>query len=321
LEQQSLSDILREYISVSKKNEDIELDLPCEAIPEIAAAIYSYTMSRQAQEKPTVFFDIGSGTIEGSVFLFRREAGLPIVEFYSGEVEPLGVEAIAKRCAISLNNQQIQSEILNELIFNADHLLQKIYEISLKIARPGVVGDKIANKIFIKETNSRVLVHEVEKQLSIVNEIDSKKLLSLILCQSLIHLLVARTVYVIKGKLPFYLKDLLEKKENLLVFLGGGGSQSSFFIDAIESTRTAFMQDYYIPLPNYELRNVPFASSFNMGVIPSSDFHRFLIAYGLSTNNAPEISGFPKQFPDINPPELKKFEPPMGKYNEEHDSI
>jgi molecular chaperone DnaK (HSP70) len=96
--------------------------IPCFAIPEIAAGVYSYTVSRQAEPGLYIFFDIGSGTIEGASFQFWRDNNeMPKVDFYSGEVEPLGVNALAKWVNNQLSDSKV--EIENDITQNSQKIL------------------------------------------------------------------------------------------------------------------------------------------------------------------------------------------------------
>lgn len=82
-------------------NEDQPLD--CFTTPEISAAVWSFLSSRQAVEKFYIVFDIGDGTADGASFRYWREDGEPQVDFYSGNVQPLGVTAFSQQVAKELN--------------------------------------------------------------------------------------------------------------------------------------------------------------------------------------------------------------------------
>ena len=56
----------------------------CHAIPEIAAAVRSFVVSRAAQPGLYIYFDIGGGTVDGVSFDFSRPDDEPSVHFYSG---------------------------------------------------------------------------------------------------------------------------------------------------------------------------------------------------------------------------------------------
>ena len=69
----------------------------CHALPEIAAAVQSFVMSREAQPGIYIYFDIGGGTMDGVAFQYSNRHGERRVNFYSGKVRALGVSAIASR--------------------------------------------------------------------------------------------------------------------------------------------------------------------------------------------------------------------------------
>jgi hypothetical protein len=65
------------------------------AVPEIAAAVQSFVMSREAVPGVYVYFDVGGGTVDGVAFNFLNDQGERRINFYSGKVEPLGIAALA----------------------------------------------------------------------------------------------------------------------------------------------------------------------------------------------------------------------------------
>ena len=67
------------------------------AVPEIAAAVHSFVMSRSATPGIYVYFDVGGGTVDGVAFNFRTEGGVKRVDFYSGKVAPIGLEVLKSR--------------------------------------------------------------------------------------------------------------------------------------------------------------------------------------------------------------------------------
>lgn len=75
----------------------------CHAVPEIGAEAWSFLNSREAQEGYYLFFDIGDGTMDGCAFHYERQQGEPQVEFYHGEVRPLGVRALSQALAAELD--------------------------------------------------------------------------------------------------------------------------------------------------------------------------------------------------------------------------
>jgi hypothetical protein len=80
--------------------------LDCFTTPEISAAVWSFLSERQAfAEKFYTVFDFGDGTLDGTAFRFWREGeGELKVDFYTGQVQPLGVTAFTQQTA-----QEIES--------------------------------------------------------------------------------------------------------------------------------------------------------------------------------------------------------------------
>ncbi|MEB3281409.1 MAG: hypothetical protein VKK42_21055 [Lyngbya sp.] len=280
-------------------------DIPCFAMPEIAAAVQSYTISRQAEPGTYIFFDIGSGTIEGASFRFWREPNMPpLVEFYSAEVEALGVNALAKK--IAAQSKVLELDLTRELIEDSQTLLSQVYSFSETLARPasktsdrrGGGGERVANKILVG--NSKVFVEDVELQLQKASNPETQKLLHLILAQNLIHREVATVIVGCQKKFPSY----FQQSPKLGIFLGGGGRNIEYYRETIESTYIAFGHKQ-ADIPVYQLKELPFPADFDLSRLqPNNLFHRFAIAYGLSVpeGEGPEIKGYPRQFPDAPPP-------------------
>lgn len=68
------------------------------AVPEIAAAVQSFVISREAVPDFYVYFDIGGGTVDGVAFKFLNPDGERRVHFYSGKVSPIGMSVIEAQC-------------------------------------------------------------------------------------------------------------------------------------------------------------------------------------------------------------------------------
>ncbi|MBD1871881.1 hypothetical protein H6F75_00150 [Nodosilinea sp. FACHB-131] len=100
----------------------------------------------------------------------------------------------------------------------------------------------------------------------------------------------------------------------LKVFLGGGGSQISFFRHGVESTYTDFGHQRSIPdLPPYKTDNVPEPEDLDLQNLDTSAFNRFSIAYGLSIAEG--------QFPEFDFPDDTDFPkpPPRPELNNHSD--
>jgi hypothetical protein len=96
-------------------NHDEPLD--CFTTPEISAGAWSLLNSREIRDgKFYTFFDFGDGTIDGAAFRFYRENdGEKRVDFYMGQVRPLGVTAFTQQTASEL---QTIPEIIHQVLLN-----------------------------------------------------------------------------------------------------------------------------------------------------------------------------------------------------------
>lgn len=86
----------------------------------------------------------------------------------------------------------------------------------------------------------------------------------------------------------------------LIVFVGGGGSRSTWYTDALASTYTAFQHDR-AGIPPYKMLQVPAPKDFAMEKTDTHDFNRYAISYGLSVpfGEGPDI-GLPSEFTIID---------------------
>ena len=71
--------------------------IDCHAVPEIAAAVQSFIISREALPGRYLYFDIGGGTVDGVAFDFISDDGERRVNFYSGKVASLGIAVALAR--------------------------------------------------------------------------------------------------------------------------------------------------------------------------------------------------------------------------------
>jgi len=85
---------LADYEAARTASRDHETD--CHAIPEIAAAVQSFIISREAVPGIYVYYDVGGGTVDGVAFDFINDDGERRINFYSGKVDPLGIAALLK---------------------------------------------------------------------------------------------------------------------------------------------------------------------------------------------------------------------------------
>lgn len=281
---------LDQYLNKLKANFDTS-EMPCFALPELAAAVYSYTFSREAKRGTYVFFDIGGGTMEGAAFRFYKDEGASKIDFLSGLVEPVGVNALAKK--VASDKKDLERKMEYSIIHNGKKIMDNIDEISMlykKSLKKLKQGDHVANKYGIP-------VSQVKASLKPKN-FNLYATQVLILAQSLIHRQVA-TVIQICGK-----KLAKEEMKNVVVFLGGGGMISNYYIDTIDSTYDAFGLKS-TNMPRYEMQTIPVPNDFNMRGLGGGHFHRFSIAYGLSLPDydAPEFT-LPTQHANAPPPPI-----------------
>jgi len=236
----------------------------CQPFPEIAAAVQAFVSSREARPSVYVFFDVGGGTLDGVAFNFRRDDGVPIVDFYSGAVEPLGVQAITEKICLLLAPESPSPELV-----------------------------------------ASTLVGETRKNFSCRDEFAGE-----------IRKLVGKTVMGAKKKdgrnwrqdliqasdipRPYYYPIKDKDIRPLVVFMGGGGCHSEFYCDAVASTYQEFKHGN-AGVPPYALTVVPKPDDMDLGAISEEDFHRFLIAYGLSIpyGEGAEVN-LPREFDDVD---------------------
>jgi hypothetical protein len=282
------------FTELNKCLDDIRQSLdfkktPCFGVPEIAAAVYSYTFSRQAKQGIYVFFDIGGGTTEGAAFKFHRTSEEQLrIDFLSGLVEPIGVNALAKR--ITQHSPDLELKVAKAIVNRGDKILDGIAKVSKRYAAKSTLksGDFIANK---HQISTRIVKERLDSK-----DINLYLLQVLILSQALIHRQVATVIRTSCKKLSD------EPKANISVFLGGGGKISDYYKDTIYATYDTFRLSS-TGMPRYSMLEVPCPKEFSMRGIEEKQFHRFSVAYGLSIPDyqAPEFR-LPRQFREPPPP-------------------
>lgn len=94
---------------ISSYERDLEIINPAavdfHAVPEIAAAVQSFVISRAAVPGFYVYFDIGGGTVDGVAFNFLNNQGERAINFYSGKVGSLGMSVF------DLRSEEIKYEL------------------------------------------------------------------------------------------------------------------------------------------------------------------------------------------------------------------
>lgn len=174
----------------------------CHALPEIAAAVHSFVMSREALPGMYIYFDIGGGTVDGVAFDYSNIQGIRRVNFYSGKVEELGISAIANRV-----DDENEGDVEFSLIHNrvAHDLEEKIG--SLKYDVQKLVGNIVMTaKIKDFRNWQRDALQDPSR--------------------------IKRTLARLEAS------DMIP----LPVFLGGAGAGSEWYQNAIQSTYSSFKQ-------------------------------------------------------------------------------
>lgn len=233
------------------KVSNLKTELDCTTTPEIAAAVWSFLSSREAQNGFYTFFDVGDGTLDGASFRFcRGTEGDLEVDFYSGQVKPLGVTAFTQQAADELGSAPQ----------------------TIKVALTSDANDELHSKM---------------KGSKIRRNVQS---------------LVASVVF--DGKEKHYSARRSSASDDigdqLKVFVGGGGGNTSFFQNTIEATHRDFQQGN-ADIPPYQIRQIPPPKTLAVNGLNPDDFNRFAVAYGLCIPNweRPEIK-LPSQVEDAD---------------------
>lgn len=237
------------------------------AIPEIAAAVQSFVMSRQAVPGIYVYFDIGGGTVDGVAFKFLNLKGERRVNFYSGKVSPLGISVLASMLGSS-SPRNVDEKALKRLVGNGN--VQVLADFEHRVRQ--LVGEVVMTA---KRKDGRnwqedaIQAEDTRKTIRHLGGLDRKKM------------------------------------RPLVVFLGGGGAPSTWYQTAISSTYDKF-QHFANQIPPYHLLQVAAPADLDMSGLVPNDFRRFAISYGLSIpfGEGPEI-GLPSQFAEAEAPQTR----------------
>jgi hypothetical protein len=242
----------------------MEPAVPCSVVPEITAAVRSFVATPGAPEGVYLYLDVGAGTLDGVSFRFLRVNGRPQLNFYVGIVEHLGVSALAVRLT-------------------------------------GVAGLPVA------EIEARLRRGEVGVDLSqAIRPVERE-----------IRRIVAAVILAGKGIEPKQWSAGLEELAKAFhrrrhsgssgvvpLFVGGGGSLSSFYRHVVSSTYDMHrLEDANVR--RYALADIPQPEDLDMAGVPPKHFHRFAIAYGLSVP--------PGELPDVTLPSQQDRPKPRPK--------
>lgn len=236
------------------------------AVAEIAAAVQSFVMSREAQEGIYVYFDIGGGTVDGVGFNYRNWRGDRRINFYAGKVAPLGLAALA--AMIDSEHGSVDAKSFERLLASCSPETNS--ELVTKVRK--LVGEVVMTAKFKDGRNWQVdAIQNADYQRKFVGHLSTSRM------------------------------------KPLIVFLGGGGSKSSWYAEAISSTYKAF-QHHNAGIPPYKIFQVPVPKDFSMAGAEGHDFNRYAISYGLSVpfGEGPEV-GLPSEFSVAEPPKVREL--------------
>ena len=243
--------------------------IDCRAVPEIAAAIYPFVMSRDAAPGMYAHFDIGGGTLDGVVFEFRSHGADKRILCYSGKVGRLGIAIVSERLELDHYTFGNPSSFDEQIMYKCHNANTEVQNIQNEINR--LVGNVIWNAARKKRTMR--FSREASEQ---------------------------------RPGLP---KNPRDQDNVLHMFLGGGGSLSSWYCSAIKSTHEKFRQGN-AGIPLYDLQPLR-APTDLLGVPNDEDTFRHAVSYGLSIpyDEGPKVT-FPSKIGQ--PPPLPKRKPVSG---------
>ncbi len=173
------------------------------AIPEIAAAVQSFVMSREAVPGIYVYFDIGGGTVDGVAFDYLNYTGERQINFYSGKVASLGISAIAAGIKGGKGGE-VDTIELEAILNECSKAARDDYALRVQKVVAGVIMTAKTKDVRNWQTDA---VQTPEYQRRFI------------------------------GHLPPH------RMRPLIIFLGGGGSKSGWYGSAIGSTYHDFQHD------------------------------------------------------------------------------
>lgn len=234
------------------------------AVPEIAAAVQSFVISREAIEGIYVYFDIGGGTVDGVAFNYVNRGGDRRINFYSGKVASLGLASICAELGGPID--AVDAETFQGLISSC------------------------------APEQERVVAHRIRKLVAEVIMMAKRK--------------DGRNWQVDAIQSADYERKFIgrispSRMKPLIVFVGGGGANSTWYTDALASTYSAFQHDR-AGVPPYKMLQVPTPRDFVSTTNDDQDFNRYAISYGLSVpfGEGPDI-GLPSQFTVVDLPKTR----------------
>jgi hypothetical protein len=263
-------------------------DSRCQPVPEIGAAVLSFASSRAARPGVYIYFDVGGGTLDGVAFKLDRDDGTPKVDFYSGDVEPLGVMAVAE----SLERKYVKTKTFRGDEMNIQSVVDRIMS-------------EAASDLPEAFEERQLIMKLVGKVIVWANRVDGRNWrLDLIQHSNLPK--------------PYWVRANEEDIRPLTIFMGGGGWVSGFYCNSIGDTYEEFGHRS-AGIPPYGLTKVPNPEDLDLGRLSEGDFLRFIIAYGLSVplGEGPDIK-LPSQF-ELAPPAPVRDKGPGYEYGDTKD--
>ena len=198
---QTLSEALVAYERSVPVLRDQTIDF--HAIPEIAAAVHSFVMSRESVPGIYVYFDIGGGTVDGVAFNLVNMFGERRINFYSGRVAPLGIAALARALG-SAAPDDAAPDLVDRVLEGADASSVEDFaqRIRLLVGYVVVTAKKKDNRDWQRDAFQGGAFER-----KFIGALDPSRMTPLV------------------------------------VFLGGGGAQSAWYRTAIDSTYHRFKHD------------------------------------------------------------------------------
>jgi hypothetical protein len=235
------------------------------AIPEIAAAVHSFVMSRESVPGIYIYFDIGGGTVDGVAFKLVNESGERKIDFYSGKVGPLGISALAMVLGSAGDNGR--PDFVERLVQSANSSATERFAHSIRELVGHVIVAGKMNDVGRHGTWQRAAFQGGTFERKFIGALDPSRMAPLV------------------------------------VFLGGGGSRSEWYSAVIGSTYHKFRHDNG-GIPPYKLLEVPKPADLSMRGLPEAEFRRFAISYGLSIPYGEVPVRLPSQFDVPEEPRL-----------------
>lgn len=246
--------------------------------PEIVAAIQSFVNSREAVPDKYIYYDIGGGTMDGVAFRFLYLGGERRINLLSSQVKSLGISAVSSRIS-SMHHGNIEASIIHQILeeYSCDeinHMEDKIKESFSKM------------RLEVQQLVAQVVLGAKQKEgnRDWLEEAFNDRMMRL-------------TLEVIGPSQSDF--------DPLVIFVGGGGAGSDWYLDSIHSTWKDFQHEN-CRIPAYQLTELTKPGDLKIKGLGSDSFRRYAIAYGLSfaQGEGPAI-GLPSQFEDTQLPTAK----------------